>query len=91
MEMLAEGLVQPWVLSHEMEARLSATDETLVWLKSLSPESVKPYAGKWIAAQDCRILAAAESLEFLLGQLAGVDLATVLIHRFEKPGRAVYR
>lgn len=83
--------VQPWELSADEEGALSRTDATLDWLCSLSRDDIRPYLGQWIAARDCRVIAAAASLHVLLQQLTDVDLRTVIVHRFEKPGRVVYR
>ena len=83
--------VRPWEVSPEEEPALSQADVTFHWLCSLSRDDIRPYLGQWIAARECRVIASAGSLDALLGQLSDVDLQAVIVHRFEKPGRVVYR
>jgi len=83
--------VRPWDVSPEEEPALSHADATFHWLCSLSRDDIRPYLGQWIAARDCRVIASAGSLDALLRQLSDVDLQTAIVHRFEKPGRVVYR
>jgi len=83
--------VRPWELPPDQERVFSRSDETLDWLCSLSPDEIRPYLGQWIAARNCRVIASAASFAALLEHLADVDLQTVIVHRFEKPGRVVYR
>jgi len=83
--------VQPWTPSESEEAAFRAADETLHWLCDLSPEALRPYAGKWIAARECRVIAAADSLDDLLRDLKDTDLQSLIIDRIERPGWVVYR
>ena len=73
------------------EAAYQSGDVTLQWLCRQPAPFFRPYAGKWIAAQDCRILAAADNHRELMAQLGGVDLRSVIIHRVERVGRVIYR
>jgi hypothetical protein len=66
-------------------------DVTLEWLCRQPGSFFRPYAGKWIAAADCRILAVADNHRALMAQLKGVDLRGVIIHRVERPGKVIYR
>ena len=50
-----------------------------------------PYAGKWIAARDCQIVAVGANHRELMAQLKGVDLRSTIIHRVERPGKVIYR
>jgi hypothetical protein len=83
--------VQPWEISPEEEPCLSEADATFHWLCSLSRDDIRPYLGQWIAARDCQVIASAVSFDALLRKLIDIDLRTVIVHRFEKPGRVVYR
>jgi hypothetical protein len=83
--------VRPWEVSPEEEPALSQADATFDWLCSLSRDDIRPYLGQWIAARDCQVIASAGSFDALLRKLSNVDLLTVIVHRFEKPGRVVYR
>ena len=83
--------VRPWAISPEEEETLRATDASFAWLCQLTSEQIRPFAGKWIAVQDCRIVASADSLRGLHEQFKNGDLARVIIHRVERPGKVVYR
>jgi hypothetical protein len=82
--------VRHWEVPPEEEPAFSRADATFHWLCSLSRDDIRPYLGQWIAARDCQVIASAASLDVLLRQLRDVDLQTVIVHRFEKPGRGVY-
>jgi hypothetical protein len=51
----------------------------------------RQYAGKWIAAKERGVIAAADSLDALLGLLEGSDLQSMIIDRVERPAWMVYR
>jgi hypothetical protein len=82
---------QPRSVSPEQEAAYRSGDVTLAWLCRQPGSFFRPYAGKWIAAQDCRILAAADNHRELMAQLQGMDLRSAIIHRVERPGKVIYR
>ena len=73
------------------EAAYQSGDVTLAWLCRQPGSFFRPYAGKWIAAQDCQILADADNHRELMAQLQGLDLGSVIIHRVERPGKVIYR
>jgi hypothetical protein len=73
------------------EAAYRSGDDTLAWLCRQPGSFFRPYAGKWIAAKDCQILAAADDHRQLMAQLQGVDQGGVIIHRVERPGKVIYR
>ena len=75
----------------EQEQAYRSGDITLEWLCRQPSSFFLPYAGKWIAAKDCQILATAANHRELMGQLAGVDLRSVIVHRVERPGKVIYR
>ena len=81
-----------WKIDPEQEQRMRAGDATLEWLCQQPSTFFRPYAGKWIAANDCQIIASAESHEALLQQLhsAGTGLESIIIHRVERPGWTIY-
>jgi hypothetical protein len=75
----------------EQEAAYRSGDVTLEWLCRQPSSFFQPYAGKWIAARDCRILATADNHRELMDQLQGVDLRSAIIHRVQRPGKVIYR
>ena len=75
----------------EAEVAYQSGDRTLEWLCHQPGSFFRPYAGKWIAAKDCRILASADNHRELMAQLSGVDLRATIIHRIERPGKVIYR
>lgn len=82
---------QPRGATPEREADYRSGDATLEWLCRQPGSFFRPYAGKWIAARDCLILAVADNDRELMAQLKGVNLRRVIIHRAERPGRVIYR
>lgn len=88
---MANVNVQSWNLSSDEEALLRATDDTFHWLCNL-PASVRDnVSGKWVAAKDCQIVDAADTLDALMQRLGDIDLGSVIIDRIEKPAWVVYR
>ena len=81
---------QPWDITPEQDQAIKATDQTFEWLCRQSGEFFRPYAGLWIGAKDCRIIASAPTMDELLALLGDVDLQTVLVHRVERPGKVIY-
>jgi Family of unknown function (DUF5678) len=88
---MARPLIQAWQPTDEEERAFRANDETLDWLVDLPTDAIREYAGKWIAARDRNVIAAADSLDGLLRQLEGDDLQSVIIDRIERPAWMVYR
>ncbi len=83
--------VQPWAISPEEEQNCQATDASFAWLCQLPSDFIRQFAGKWIAVGDCRIVATADTLAALLAQFQDADLAKVIVHRVERPGKVIYR
>ena len=83
--------VKPWNISPEEERSFQATDPSFAWLCQLPSETIRPYAGKWIAVRDCRIVASADTLESLRAQFQNGEMANVIVHRVERPGKVIYR
>ena len=81
---------QPRSVTPEQEAAYRSGDVTLEWLCRQPGSFFLPYAGKWIAAKDCQILAFADNHRELMTQLKGVDLRGAIIHRVERPGKVIY-
>lgn len=71
--------VRPW----KPTAKQKKTDETMSWLWGLKADDLRPYAGQWIAAHDCRIIAAAPTREELAPKIAHLDRSTVIVYRVE--------
>jgi hypothetical protein len=73
------------------EAAYRSGDLTLEWLCNQPGSFFRPYAGKWIAARDCQIVATADNHRALMAHLKSVDLRSVIIHRVERPGVVIYK
>lgn len=56
---------------------------TLDWIFKLTAAEMQPYAGQWVAAQNCRIIASAPTEESLAPHIAHLDRATVIVHKIE--------
>ena len=56
---------------------------TLDWLFNLTAAEMRPFAGQWVAAQDCRIIASAATEDELAPLIAHLDRATVIVHKIE--------
>ncbi|HEX5273010.1 MAG TPA: hypothetical protein VFW33_21080 [Gemmataceae bacterium] len=69
----------------------STKSDTVAWLLRQPGSFFRPYAGKWIAARECQIIAVADNDRELMAQLKGENLRRILIHRVERPGRVIYR
>ncbi len=82
---------QPRHITPEEEADYRSGDATVEWLLRQPGSFFRPYAGKWIAARDCQIVAVADNDRELHAQLNGADLRRTVIHRVERPGRVIYR
>jgi hypothetical protein len=78
-------------ITPEQEAAYRSGDMTLEWLCRQPGSFFRPYAGKWIAARDCQIIAVADNDRELMAQLKGAELRSIIIHRVERPGRVIYR
>lgn len=87
----AQPLVRPWNITPEQEQSFRSTDATWEWLFSLSGDSLCHYAGQWLAAKDCRIIATGETMDAMLAQLGDVDLQTVIMRRVDRPGWTIRR
>ena len=88
---MASPPIRAWTPTVDEERAFRSTDATFQWLCHLHVDHVKQYAGKWVAARDCGILAHADSLDALLSEIGDVDLQTVIIDRVERPAWVVYR
>ncbi len=54
------------------------------WLWDLPDTLRARYAGQWVAAQDCRILASAPTMAELCDRLDDPADSTIIMERFEK-------
>jgi hypothetical protein len=85
------ALSEVWNPSADEEEAFRATDETFQWLCALPADAIRTYSGRWIAAQDRKVIAVADSLDALLALLEGIDLQSVIIDRIERPAWMIYR
>lgn len=88
---MAKPAIRAWNPSADEQRAFQSTDPTFQWLCNMPVGLVRQYAGKWIAAKDDRIVAAADSMDALLEQLGDADLQTVIVDRIERPVWMVYR
>lgn len=88
---MTEPLIRAWNPTADEERAFRSSDATLEWLCGLPLDLLRQYGGKWVAAKDCRIVAAADSLDGLLSELGDVDLQSLIIDRIERPAWMVYR
>jgi hypothetical protein len=82
---------QPRHITPEQEADYRSADATVAWLLRQPGSFFRHHAGKWIAARDCQIVAVADNDRELMAQIDRTDLPRTLIHRVERPGRAIYQ
>lgn len=78
--------VRPWTLTPEQEQKLRATDATVEWLCNLPREVLHQYAGRYVAARDCQIVAAGATMDAMLQELGDIDPETVVFHHIRQPG-----
>lgn len=83
--------VEPWVISPEEEEVLRANDATFQWLCNLTGEPLRQYAGQWVAAKDCQIVASGKTMDEMLKHLGDVDLQTVVLHYFRPSAWMIFR
>ena len=88
---MTNASIETWQPTEEEEQAFRATDATLQWLLDMPIETVREYAGQWVAARDRQIIAKGDSFDALLTQLQGTDLQSVIIDRIEPPAWMVYR
>ncbi len=55
--------VKPWVIPPQQRAKIEKLNATSAWLRNPpDPNSLMQYRGKWVAARDCQIIAAADTM-----------------------------
>ena len=72
-----------FVLTPDQDAQRNAARLTSDWLWQLPPEQLGQYAGRWIAAFDCQIVASAATREELALKVAHLDRSLVIEQRIE--------
>lgn len=82
--------VKPWALTPAEEKKLREADATAAWLYQLPSDVRGQYAGKYVAAKNCQILAASANYGELLHQIVDHDPAGVVIQWIECPGKVIY-
>ena len=75
--------VRKFVPTPAQAAERTAARRTSDWLWQLPPEQLGQYAGQWIAAFDCQIVASAETREELAHKVAHLDRSLVIEQRIE--------
>jgi hypothetical protein len=88
---MTKPTIRAWHPSVDQEQAFQSTDATFEWLCALPKDLLRKHGGKWVAAKDCQIIAAADSLDRLLTELGNVDLQSFIIDRIERPAWMVYR
>lgn len=88
---MTKPTVRAWNPTPREEHAFRSTDESFQWLCVLPTDMLRQYAGKWVAAKNCSVIAAADSLDLLLRELGTTDLQTVIIDRIERSAWTVYR
>lgn len=78
-------IIRPWKITPKEEAMFRATDPTFEWMTRLTGKQLQPYVGKWVAAQNCRFIAVADTYAELLDELGDTDLETVIIQHYSLP------
>lgn len=76
---MTQPAIKSWNPSAEQQRAFQSSDATFEWLCALPKDLLRQYSGKWVAAKDCRIVAAADSLDSLLGELGDTDLQSLII------------
>lgn len=74
---------RPTVRKWAPTPRQEETHKTGVWLCRLPAETLAPYAGQWLAAYDCEIVASAPTRGELAAKIAHLDRSMVIVHRVE--------
>ncbi len=76
--------VRKWTPTPEQAEFLRATDSTSRFLNNLPAEILKKYAGQWVAARDCKVVAAAPTLVELDEALGDLDDSYTLKLKLER-------
>lgn len=83
-------VVRPWTPTPDEEKAFEASEPTFRWLCHLPTETLHQFAGKWVAAKDCSVIASGDTMNALLDQLGNVDLQAVILHRIRRPAWVIY-
>lgn len=79
-----QGNVRPWEPTPEQESVLRATDATMEWLWDLPHQIRVRYAGQWVAAKDCQIVASASTMVEPCDKLDDPANPALISERLEK-------
>ena len=75
--------VRPWVIPAGQREKIERLNATSAWLRNPpDPEFLRPYRGQWVAARDCRIIAAADTLDELYQLLESEPSGSYMIACF---------
>jgi hypothetical protein len=86
-----QPLIEPWHPTADQEQAMQASEATSAWLSHLPPDILRKYQDQWIAAKDCAIIAAGQTMEELLAKIGTVDLQTVVVMCLRRPVRVIQR
>lgn len=76
--------VRPWSPTAEQADLLLATEATRSFLRDMPADLRQRYAGQWVAAKDCQIVAAAPTRAELSAQVGQPRDPAIVILRLEK-------
>jgi len=76
-------IVRKWTPTPRQAEILKFNQPTIEWLRNMTLEELRRYAGQWIAARECKVIAAASTEDELAPMIAQYDRATVIVHRIE--------
>lgn len=86
--LLGEGLkqarpaVKPWKIPKTLRQKMERLEATSEWLANPPKEVLRRYQGKYVAARDCRVIAASENFEGLNRKLRGAEPESYIIACF---------
>lgn len=76
-------IVRKWTPTPRQAEILKFNQPTIDWLYSWTLPQLAEYAGKWIAARECQVIASAPTQAELTPLLAHLDRSTIIVHRIE--------
>ncbi len=75
--------IKPWVIPAWQREKIERLNATSAWLRNPpAPELLQPYRGQWVAARDCRVIAAADTLDELYQLLENEPSGSYMIACF---------
>ena len=82
--------VKSWDIADEEQATIENLNPTSEWLRNPpDPEALREFEGKYVAARNCQIIAAAETYDELRRLLIGERAGSYMVASF-KEGKIVF-